>query len=100
MADESKRAAINATLPIVFSAIDANHDNGVSPAEFHNYFVSLGVTDESFTQSVFAAMDSNNDGDLSSEGYILYLYFNLIIFFNYFQIILLQNSATLVKNFS
>jgi len=67
MADESKRAAINATLPIVFSAIDANHDNGVSPAEFHNYFVSLGVTDESFTQSVFAAMDSNNDGDLSSE---------------------------------
>ena len=72
MADEAKRAAINATLPIVFEAIDANHDNGISPAEFHNYFVSLGVNDEAFTQSVFAAMDANNDGDLSKEGYIRY----------------------------
>jgi hypothetical protein len=70
MADESKRAAINATLPIVFEAIDANHDDGVSPSEFHNYFVSLGVTDEKFTQHVFADMDSNHDGDLSKDGKI------------------------------
>ena len=68
MADEGKRASINATLPIVFAAIDANHDNGVSPEEFHNYFVSLGVTDETFTQMVFKAMDADGDGDLSNEG--------------------------------
>lgn len=68
MNDESKRAAINATLPIVFEAIDANKDDGVSPEEFHNYFVSLGVTDESFTKMVFSAMDTNNDGDLSKDG--------------------------------
>jgi hypothetical protein len=68
MADESKRAAINATLPIVFEAIDANHDNGISPAEFHNYFVSLGVNNEAFTNQVFSAMDTNGDGDLSNEG--------------------------------
>jgi hypothetical protein len=67
MADEGKRASINATLPLVFSAIDANHDDGVSPAEFHNYFVSLGVTDESFTNMVFSAMDADGDGDLSNE---------------------------------
>ena len=83
MADEGKRAAINATLPIVFEAIDANHDNGVSPAEFHNYFVSLGVTDEAFTQSVFAAMDSNHDGDLSIDGnyYIPFFSFKLYNFY-------------------
>ncbi len=77
MADEGKRAAINATLPIVFAAIDANKDDGVSPSEFHNYFVSLGVTDEAFTQMVFKAMDANNDGDLSKEGIIIII---IIIF--------------------
>ena len=71
MADESKRASINATLPIVFAAIDANHDNGVSPEEFHNYFVSMGVTDKAFTEMVFKAMDADGDGDLSNEGYLL-----------------------------
>jgi len=67
MADEGKRASINATLPIVFQAIDANKDDGVSPEEFHNYFVSLGVKDQAFTESVFKAMDANHDGDLSKE---------------------------------
>ncbi len=79
MADESKRAAINATLPIVFEAIDANKDDGISPDEFHNYFVSLGVTDEAFTQMVFKAMDANNDGDLSKEGKLIY--FELFLYF-------------------
>jgi len=67
MADESKRAAINATLPIVFEAVDSNHDDGVQPSEFFNYFKSLGVNDEEFSKKVFAAMDSNNDGELSKE---------------------------------
>ena len=82
MADEGKRAAINATLPIVFEAIDANHDDGVSPTEFHNYFVSLGVTDQAFTQSVFSAMDSNNDGDLSKEGEYSFITFPINITLN------------------
>ena len=77
MADESKRAAINATLPIVFEAVDSNHDDGVQPSEFFNYFKSLGVNDEEFSKKVFAAMDSNNDGELSKEG-------NLNYFNNYY----------------
>ncbi len=67
MADEGKRASINATLPLIFAAIDANHDDGVSPTEFHNYFVSMGVTDSAFTEMVFSAMDADGDGDLSNE---------------------------------
>ncbi len=68
VADDAKRASINATLPLIFQAIDANKDDGVSPGEFHNYFVSLGVSDQAFTQMVFQAMDANNDGDLSKDG--------------------------------
>ena len=67
MADESKRASINATLPIIFRAIDSNHDNDISPEEFQNYFVSLGVSDRAFADEVFRAMDANHDGNLSSE---------------------------------
>ncbi len=67
MADEGKRDSINATLPLIFAAIDANHDNGVSPGEFHNYFVSMGVTDSVFTEMVFKAMDTDSDGDLSNQ---------------------------------
>jgi hypothetical protein len=75
MADEGKRESINATLPLVFAAIDANHDDGVSPAEFHNYFVSLGVTDEAFTKMVFDAMDADGDGDLNHEGFLFFHHF-------------------------
>lgn len=67
MADESKRASINATLPIIFKAIDSNHDNDISPDEFQNYFVSLGVADKAFAEEVFKAMDANHDGNLSSD---------------------------------
>ena len=72
--DESKRNAINATLPLVFEAIDANHDGGISPVEFHNYFLSLGCADEIFTKKVFDAMDVNGDGDLSCEGESIFFY--------------------------
>jgi hypothetical protein len=68
MADESKRASINATLPIIFDAIDSNQDDGVSAEEFGNYFASMGVNDAKFASEVFAAMDANNDGSLSKEG--------------------------------
>ena len=67
MADESKRASINATLPIIFRAIDSNQDDGISPDEFNNYFKSLGVEDEAFANEVFEAMDTNHDGNLSNE---------------------------------
>ncbi len=66
--DESKRNTIDATLLLVFEAIDANHDGGISLMEFHNYFLSL------FTQKVFDAIDVNGDGDLSSEGKSLFFY--------------------------
>lgn len=67
MSDEGKRAAINATLPIIFDAIDANQDDGVSSDEFANYFASMGVTDKAFADSVFKAMDADGDGSLSKE---------------------------------
>jgi len=89
MSDESKRISINATLPLIFAAIDANHDDGVSPAEFHNYFVSMGVTDNVFTETVFKAMDSNNDGDLSKDGELanfLILFLFISYFLNYFNL--------------
>ena len=59
-------------MPLVFDAIDANQDGGISPVEFHNYFLSLGCDDERFTKKVFDAMDVNGDGDLSSEGKSLF----------------------------
>ena len=68
MSDEQKRAAISATLPIIFDAIDVDHDGGISNKEFANYFRSLGLKDDAFADSVFAAMDANNDGSLSNEG--------------------------------
>jgi len=55
-------------LPIIFEAIDVDHDDGISSNEFGNYFKSLGLEDENFANSVFAAMDFNNDGSLSQEG--------------------------------
>ena len=70
MADEGKRASINATLPIIFDAIDANQDDGVSADEFANYFKSMGVADPKFANDVFVVMDTNNDGTLSKEGKI------------------------------
>ncbi len=70
MADESKRASINATLPIIFDAIDSNQDDGISSEEFVNYFNSMGVSDAKFAADVFAAMDANNDGSLSKQGKI------------------------------
>ena len=57
-----------ATLPIIFDAIDVDHDGGISSKEFANYFKSLGLQDDNFANSVFAAMDANNDGSLSNEG--------------------------------
>ena len=79
LADDHKRAAISATLPIIFDAIDVDHDGGISNKEFANYFRSLGLKDDSFADQVFAAMDSNNDGALSNEGLNLKssFYFNL-----------------------
>lgn len=65
MNDEAKRAAINATLPCIFDAIDANQDDGVSADEFHNYFASMGVDDKAFAETVFKAMDADGDGSLS-----------------------------------
>ncbi len=63
-----KRASIHATLPLIFKSIDADHDNGISPGEFQNYFVSMGVTDEKFSQQVFKDMDFDSDGQISNEG--------------------------------
>ena len=71
MADQQKRAAISATLPIIFDAIDVDHDGGISSKEFANYFKSLGLQDDNFANSVFAAMDANNDGSLSNEGKLM-----------------------------
>jgi len=67
LGDQQKRAAISATLPIIFDAIDVDHDGGISNKEFANYFRSLGLKDDAFADSVFAAMDANNDGSLSNE---------------------------------
>lgn len=68
MADEGKRASINATLPLIFDAIDANQDDGVSADEFSNYFQSMGVDDKDFATKVFLAMDADGDGSLSKAG--------------------------------
>jgi Ca2+-binding EF-hand superfamily protein len=68
LADQAKRQAIKDTLPIIFSAIDVDHDGGITGKEFANYFKSLGLTDDAFASSVFAAMDFNSDGELSNEG--------------------------------
>ncbi len=67
MTDEAKRSAINATLPIIFDAIDANQDDGVSADEFANYFQSMGVDDKEFATNVFKAMDADGDGSLSKK---------------------------------
>jgi len=67
LANESKRAAINATLPIIFDAIDSDQDGGISKNEFVNYFKSMNVNDAKFAEEVFAAMDANHDGSLSKE---------------------------------
>ena len=67
MSDEAKRASINATLPIIFDAIDANQDDGVSSDEFANYFQSMGVEDKVFAAGVFNAMDADGDGSLSKQ---------------------------------
>jgi hypothetical protein len=41
--DEKKRESIEATLPIIFDAIDTNKDGKLLFDEFSNYFSSLGI---------------------------------------------------------
>ena len=66
--DAAKRASIEATLPLIFDAIDTNADGSIAVDEFTGYFRSLGVNDSSFASLVFQAMDVNRDGSLSREG--------------------------------
>ena len=68
LTDAAKRAAIEATLPLIFDAVDTNLDNAIAADEFASYFASLGVNDAAFASTVFKAMDSNNDGVLSKDG--------------------------------
>jgi len=67
VSDASKRASIEATLPLIFDAIDTNADGGIAAEEFAQYFTSLGVNDAAFARSVFEAMDANHDGSLSRD---------------------------------
>ena len=67
LTDNSKRASIEATLPLIFDAIDTNADGGIEVVEFTAYFSSLGLTDAAFANTVFQDMDANHDGSLSRE---------------------------------
>ncbi len=74
MQDAEKRQAIEATLPLIFDAIDTNRDGGIASEEFFLFFKSLGVNDSNFASLVFQAMDSNKDGSLSRDGSQSYLF--------------------------
>ncbi len=69
MTDANKRKSIEATLPLIFDAIDTNNDGGIGSDEFANYFGSFGL-DKAVAQQTFNAMDANGDGELSREGLI------------------------------
>jgi Ca2+-binding EF-hand superfamily protein len=68
LTDATKRTAIEATLPLIFDAVDSNLDNAIAADEFAAYFASLGINDSAFATQVFKSMDSNNDGVLSKDG--------------------------------
>jgi hypothetical protein len=81
--DATKRAAIEATLPLIFDAVDTNLDNAIEKEEFGAYFASLGIHDANLAGQVFRYMDSNNDGVLSKEGEF---YFQIFFIFKLFII--------------
>lgn len=59
LGDETKRATIRETLPLIFDAIDSDRDENVSRIEFANYFKSLNIKDQGIADQVFNAMVKN-----------------------------------------
>lgn len=63
--DEQKKKSLENTIPLIFEAIDTDHDDAVSKVEFANYFKSLNINDQKTADEVFASMDIDKDGSLS-----------------------------------
>lgn len=70
--DESKKATLRETLPLIFDAIDSDKSGCISQTEFSNYFKSLNINDEKVIHEVFASMDTNSDKSISKDEFIAF----------------------------
>ena len=66
--DARKRESIEATLPLIFDAIDTNNDGRLTYEEFSAYYSSLGINDTKIAKEVFTEMDTNGDCEISRQG--------------------------------
>ena len=57
------------TLPLFFSAIDANSDGMIQKEEFELFFDIIGL-DPKMAGPTFEAIDTNHDGQLSLEEFV------------------------------
>lgn len=64
------KEAIRRVLEILFSAVDKNADGYISLQEFQDFFVIFGI-DPSFAPESFKKLDSNQDGLISHEEFML-----------------------------
>jgi Ca2+-binding EF-hand superfamily protein len=61
-------ATIEAAVAFYFTALDANGDGLLSPAEYRIFFQAMNL-DESLVDQIFPLMDDNHDGSISLAEY-------------------------------
>ena len=69
VSDPKLRDTLAGSLPLFFSAVDANSDGFIQEDEFKLFFQILGL-DPNMAPATFQAIDTNNDGQLSLDEFV------------------------------
>ena len=53
---------------LIFDAIDADKDSGITKEEFRYFFLSLNIDDKNISDWVFSAIDEDGNESLDQDG--------------------------------
>ena len=72
--EDKKMKILRTALMLIFDAIDADKDSGITKEEFRYFFLSLNIDDKNISDWVFSAIDEDGNESLDQDCKFLFLF--------------------------